>query len=74
MVAFGDAPADAPKLAWTGRSYSVANAHPIAAEAAAHRCAANTDGGVAEVVETILSDSVTVPVPDAAGGHLDGDP
>lgn len=70
VVAFGDAPADAPMLAWAGRSYAVANAHPIAAAAAAHRCAANVDDGVAEVIETILSDSV----PDAAGGRPDGDP
>jgi HAD superfamily hydrolase (TIGR01484 family) len=51
--AFGDMPNDVPMLAWAGRSYAVANAHPDAAAAASHRCPSNDDDGVA----TVLADA-----------------
>ena len=51
--AFGDSPNDLPMLAWAGRSYAVANAHPSVLAQATHRCGANTEHGVAEVLETL---------------------
>lgn len=54
VVAFGDAPNDAPMLAWAGRSFAVANAHPEAALAAKDRCGSNIDDGVAAVIESLL--------------------
>lgn len=56
VVAFSDAPADAPMLAWAGRSYAVANAHPAAATAATDRCASNTEDGVAAVIEALANE------------------
>jgi Cof subfamily protein (haloacid dehalogenase superfamily) len=60
VVAFGDAPADLPMLAWAGRSYAVANAHPAVAAAATDQCAANADDGVAAVIEAVLSGTAAV--------------
>lgn len=54
VAAFGDAPNDVPMLAWAGRSFAVANAHPEAAEAAAGRCGSNREDGVPEAVEALL--------------------
>ncbi|MCD0442768.1 Cof-type HAD-IIB family hydrolase [Glycomyces sp. A-F 0318] len=54
VVAFGDAPNDVPMLAWAGRSFAVANAHPEAAAAATDRCGSNLDDGVAAAVEALL--------------------
>jgi Cof subfamily protein (haloacid dehalogenase superfamily) len=54
VVAFGDAPNDVPMLAWAGRSFAVANAHPEAVAAASDRCGSNADDGVAAVVEALL--------------------
>lgn len=51
--AFGDMPNDVPMLAWAGRSYAVANAHPDAVAAATDRCGSNDDDGVA----TVLADA-----------------
>ncbi|AKT50508.1 HAD family hydrolase [Arsenicicoccus sp. oral taxon 190] len=51
---FGDMPNDVPMLAWAGRGYAVANAHPDAVAAASHRCPANDEDGVAEVIEAAL--------------------
>jgi len=53
--AFGDSPNDLPMLAWAGRSYAVANAHPAVLAAAAYRCGPHTDDGVALVLESLLS-------------------
>lgn len=52
--AFGDSPNDLPMLAWAGRSYAVANAHPSVLAEATHRCGAHTDDGVAQVLETLV--------------------
>lgn len=59
VVAFGDMPNDVPMLTWAGRSYAVAGAHPEALAAAADVTGANTEDGVARVIESIL---------DRAGG------
>jgi HAD superfamily hydrolase (TIGR01484 family) len=48
--AFGDMPNDVPMLAWAGRSYAVANAHPETVAVASDRCASNDDDGVARVL------------------------
>lgn len=51
--AFGDSPNDLPMLAWAGRSYAVANAHPSVLAEATHRCGPHTEDGVAQVLETL---------------------
>lgn len=53
--AFGDSPNDVPMLAWAGRSYAVANAHPTVLAEATHACAANTEDGVAQVLEALAA-------------------
>ncbi len=50
-VAFGDMPNDLPMLAWAGRSYAVANAHPEVLAAADEVIASNDDDGVAATLE-----------------------
>lgn len=52
--AFGDMPNDLPMLAWAGRGFAVANAHPAVLAAADEVCAANDDDGVATVLERLL--------------------
>ncbi len=54
VVAFGDMPNDLPMLAWAGRSYAVANAHPDVLAAVRGRTAANDDDGVALVLEELF--------------------
>jgi Cof subfamily protein (haloacid dehalogenase superfamily) len=51
-VAFGDMPNDLAVLAWAGRSWATANAHPSVRAAAGAVTAANDDDGVAAVLET----------------------
>jgi Cof subfamily protein (haloacid dehalogenase superfamily) len=51
VVAFGDMPNDLPMLAWAGRSYAVANAHPDVLAAVALHAPSNDDDGVAHVLE-----------------------
>ncbi len=53
--AFGDMPNDLPMLTWAGTSYAVANAHPDVIAVADHVAPANDDDGVAEVIESLLS-------------------
>ena len=53
--AFGDMPNDLPMLAWAGRSFAVANAHPSVLAAADEICGANEDDGVAQVLETLFA-------------------
>ncbi|GAB3652452.1 HAD family hydrolase [Glycomyces tarimensis] len=55
VIAFGDAPNDVPMLAWAGRSYAVANAHPEAVAAATARCGHHRADGVAETVAALLA-------------------
>lgn len=51
VVAFGDMPNDLPMLAWAGRSYAVANAHPSVLAIADEVIGSNADDGVASVLE-----------------------
>lgn len=55
VAAFGDEAVDVPMLAWAGRSWAVANAVPAAAAAAKAMCPANTDDGVASVIEQLVT-------------------
>jgi hydroxymethylpyrimidine pyrophosphatase-like HAD family hydrolase len=55
VVAFGDMPNDLPMLAWAGRAYAVANAHPLVLEAVDNVTASNDDDGVAKVIEQLFS-------------------
>ncbi len=51
VVAFGDMPNDLPMLAWAGRSFAVANAHPDVLAAADEVIGANDADGVARTLE-----------------------
>jgi len=51
VVAFGDMPNDVPMLGWAGLGVAMGNAHPDAVAAADEVTAANTDDGVARVLE-----------------------
>jgi hydroxymethylpyrimidine pyrophosphatase-like HAD family hydrolase len=55
VVAIGDMPNDLAMLAWAGRSVAVANADPQVLAAADEVTAANTEDGVAVVLERILA-------------------
>jgi hydroxymethylpyrimidine pyrophosphatase-like HAD family hydrolase len=52
--AFGDMPNDVPLLLWAGHSFAVAGAHHEARAAADNLCGANSDDGVAAVLEQML--------------------
>ncbi|MEU5424274.1 Cof-type HAD-IIB family hydrolase [Streptomyces olivoreticuli] len=54
VVAFGDMPNDLEMLDWAGTAYAMANAHPEVLAATACHTAANTEDGVAAVIEQIL--------------------
>ena len=54
VVAFGDMPNDLPMLTWAGRSYAVANAHPLVLAAVDHHTAAHDEDGVAQVLESLF--------------------
>ncbi len=54
VVAFGDMPNDIPMLAWAGRSYAVANAHPDVLAAAGRITPANDADGVAATLDTLI--------------------
>ena len=54
VVAFGDMPNDLPMLAWAGRSYAVANAHPDVLAAVPLRAPSNEDDGVAQILESLF--------------------
>jgi HAD superfamily hydrolase (TIGR01484 family) len=56
VVALGDMPNDLPMLAWAGRSVAVANADAEVVAAADEVTAANTDDGVAIILERIAAD------------------
>jgi hydroxymethylpyrimidine pyrophosphatase-like HAD family hydrolase len=51
IVAFGDMPNDVPMLRWAGLGVAMGNAHPEAMEAADEVTTANTDDGLARVLE-----------------------
>lgn len=54
VVAFGDMPNDLPMLAWAGRAYGVAGAHPEVLAAVDHVVAAPQDDGVARELERLF--------------------
>jgi Cof subfamily protein (haloacid dehalogenase superfamily) len=54
VIAFGDMPNDVSMLAWAGRSFAMAGAHPDAIAAATDRAAPAAEDGVAQVIEEIL--------------------
>ncbi|ARZ69004.1 hydrolase [Streptomyces albireticuli] len=54
VVAFGDMPNDLEMLGWAGTAYAMANAHPEVLAVTAHHTAANTEDGVALVIEQLL--------------------
>jgi hypothetical protein len=55
VVAFGDMPNDLPMLAWAGRSYAVANAHPEVLAATTLRAGDHDRDGVAIVIEALVA-------------------
>jgi Cof subfamily protein (haloacid dehalogenase superfamily) len=55
VAVVGDMPNDLPMLAWAGRSFAVANAHPDVLEAADQIVRANADDGVADVIDRVLA-------------------
>lgn len=54
VIAFGDMPNDLPMLAWAGRCFGVANAHPDVLAMVDEVCASNEENGVAQVLEALL--------------------
>ncbi|WP_158630443.1 HAD family hydrolase [Glycomyces terrestris] len=54
VIAFGDMPNDVSMLAWAGRSFAVAGAHPDAAAAATGRTGPAAEDGVAQIIEAVL--------------------
>jgi Cof subfamily protein (haloacid dehalogenase superfamily) len=54
VLAFGDMPNDLPMLAWAGRAYAVANAHPDVLDAVPAHAPSNDDDGVARVLEDLF--------------------
>ncbi|MBO0829129.1 MAG: HAD family phosphatase [Streptosporangiales bacterium] len=54
VAAFGDMPNDLPMLAWAGRPYAVANAHPDVLAAVPGRAPANDDDGVARTLRELF--------------------
>ncbi|RLV01374.1 hydrolase [Streptomyces griseocarneus] len=56
VIAFGDMPNDLEMLGWAGTAYAMANAHPEVLAATARHTAANTEDGVAVVIEQLLRD------------------
>ncbi|MET0235712.1 MAG: HAD hydrolase family protein, partial [Kibdelosporangium sp.] len=51
VVAFGDMPNDIPMLEWAGHGVAMANAHPDVLAVADEVAAANSEDGVAQVLE-----------------------
>jgi len=54
VVAFGDMPNDLPLLAWAGRPYAMANAHPDVLAAVEAVAPSVEDDGVAQVLEALF--------------------
>ena len=54
VVAFGDMPNDVPMLAWAGRAYAVANAHPDVIAIATAITKSNDEDGVALALSELL--------------------
>lgn len=59
VAAVGDMPNDVPMLAWAGRSFAVANAHPAAKSAAGQVLVeTNDDDAVAILIRSLLAESL----------------
>jgi hydroxymethylpyrimidine pyrophosphatase-like HAD family hydrolase len=54
VIAFGDMPNDLAMLAWAGRSYAMADAHPEVVACAAHLAPSHEDDGVARVLAEVF--------------------
>jgi Cof subfamily protein (haloacid dehalogenase superfamily) len=54
VLAFGDMPNDLPMLAWAGRAYAVAGAHPEVLAAVENVAPALEADGVAQVIEAVF--------------------
>ena len=54
VVTIGDMPNDVPMLQWSGRSYAVSNAHPLAKQAARGVVGSNDEDAVAVLIESLL--------------------
>ncbi len=54
VVAFGDMQNDLPMLAWAGRGYAMANAHPAVLASCALRALNHDEDGVAVVIEQLV--------------------
>jgi Cof subfamily protein (haloacid dehalogenase superfamily) len=54
VAAIGDMPNDLPMLAWAGRSYAVANAHPDVQAVADEITVSNDEDAVARLIESLL--------------------
>jgi len=65
VVAFGDMPNDLPMLAWAGRGFAVANAHPEVLALADEVTASNDEDGVAQVLDRWFRPAVPPPPPPA---------
>lgn len=62
VVAFGDMPNDLPMLAWAGRAYAMANAHPDVLAAVDDRAPDNDSEGVARTLQQLVEgDELTTP-------------
>lgn len=59
IIAFGNTENDVPLLKFAGISYAVANAEPIAKEAATYVCLSNEEDGVAKILETLLQSKMS---------------
>lgn len=54
IIAMGDAEIDIPMIEYAGLGVAVANAAPIARQAAGYICPGNDEGGVADVIEKFI--------------------
>ncbi|MGL5825367.1 MAG: Cof-type HAD-IIB family hydrolase [Nocardioides sp.] len=59
VLAFGDMPNDVGMLGWAGTSYAMANAHPLAQDAADYLTLTNDQDGVAEILEMFFASRQT---------------
>ncbi len=58
VIAFGDMPNDLEMLAWAGRSFAVANAHPDVLAQADEITLSNLEDGVAVVLERLMDNNL----------------
>ncbi|MCL6422626.1 Cof-type HAD-IIB family hydrolase [Brachybacterium sp. JHP9] len=64
--AFGDMPNDIPMLTWAGTGWAVAGAHEDVLAIADRTCPANTEDGVAQALEALLSGGQAAASPEPA--------